>query len=268
MNRFNVIVFLTFVLLALSGCDEPKPVPTSGDTPRSLMGDRPGEKLAAVVVGEAQNAKEVALTVGQELRVALPSTPSIPYRWVIVAVADPVLQGGEKSEYVPDPTLTPRPGSGGTAVWTFKAVKAGTQMFKYELRSFDKELAKTVQFSINVVGGGMAGGKEEIVITRELAGKEIVLTVGAAIKIELKSNYTTGYSWKIESAADKVLQGSTQSEYINDPHAPGMVGYGGREIWHFKAVQPGTQTMQFHYFGGPGRDSGPDGHVQFKITVK
>ena len=66
-------------------------------------------------------------------------------------------------------------------------------------------------------------------------------------EISLKSNPTTGYSWKwIKNQSSKILD-SVSSMYIPTKVKEGIVGSGGNEIWKFKANQTGIDTLTFEY---------------------
>jgi inhibitor of cysteine peptidase len=65
--------------------------------------------------------------------------------------------------------------------------------------------------------------------------------------ITLKSNPTTGYSWKwIKEQPSKIVD-SIKSVYIQDKSEPNMVGVGGNEIWEFQGKQRGIETLVFEY---------------------
>jgi inhibitor of cysteine peptidase len=65
--------------------------------------------------------------------------------------------------------------------------------------------------------------------------------------ISLKSNPTTGYSWKwIKDNASKKVD-SVSAAYVQDKAASGMVGVGGNEKWIFKGKEPGIDTLTFEY---------------------
>ncbi len=66
-------------------------------------------------------------------------------------------------------------------------------------------------------------------------------------EISLKTNPTTGYSWKwIKNQSSKIVD-SISSIYIQDKAEPNMVGVGGNEIWKFKANETGIDTLKFEY---------------------
>jgi len=76
-----------------------------------------------LIVGTDGNGQSQTLTVGQELAVALPDTPSSGYVWRL----GPINQGVLHQEGAPQFRGTnPMPGSAGMSVWTFTAAGRGT----------------------------------------------------------------------------------------------------------------------------------------------
>jgi inhibitor of cysteine peptidase len=66
-------------------------------------------------------------------------------------------------------------------------------------------------------------------------------------EISLKSNPSTGYSWKwIKNKNSKILD-SISSNYIPTKVKEGIVGSGGNEIWKFKGNNSGIDTLQLQY---------------------
>ena len=110
--------------------------------------------------------------------------------------------------------------------------------------------------------------EKAVVVTSAESGKEIELNVGQECRIELSANSTTGYAWSVAAAADKVLQESAKSEYVSDPNPDHKVGVGGMQVWHFKAVQAGTQTMKLEYRRPWEKDIKPAQTAQFAFVVK
>jgi inhibitor of cysteine peptidase len=66
-------------------------------------------------------------------------------------------------------------------------------------------------------------------------------------EVTLKSNPTTGYSWKLTKEQPSKIVDSISSTYIQDKSEPDMVGVGGNEIWKFKGKEIGVDTLVFEY---------------------
>ena len=74
--------------------------------------------------------------------------------------------------------------------------------------------------------------------------REVVL--GETFEIALEANATTGFSWEIAEIDEDIVQ-LTESEYIVDPNAEGLVGKGGKAVFRFEAVGSGETTLKLIY---------------------
>jgi len=59
-----------------------------------------------------------------------------------------------------------------------------------------------------------------------------------------------------------------QREFMEDVHPFGMVGVGGTEIWRFRAVKAGRQTLWLHYSRPWEKDVAPVKTVSFNVLVQ
>jgi len=84
-------------------------------------------------------------------------------------------------------------------------------------------------------------------VDEEDNGNTIHALPGEIIRVKLRSNPSTGFSWALGPFEDGVLQTNGESEFVADPHREGEVGYGGCEIWTFKAVQSGKTEISLFY---------------------
>lgn len=66
-------------------------------------------------------------------------------------------------------------------------------------------------------------------------------------EISLKSNPTTGYSWKWKKDATSRLVDSVSAIYTQDKTAEGITGVGGNEVWKFKGKALGVDTLTLEY---------------------
>ncbi len=98
-------------------------------------------------------------------------------------------------------------------------------------------------------------------------GKTLKVKVGDVIRIKLKSNRTTGYSWAIVSGKTdaKVLKAG-EIEYTVDEHPAGMVGVGGNDFCTFTALAPGKTDISLGYARPWEKDKAPA--ETFKLTVE
>jgi inhibitor of cysteine peptidase len=78
-------------------------------------------------------------------------------------------------------------------------------------------------------------------------GNIIHVLPGETIRIKLRSNPSTGFSWALGPIEEGMLETSGESEFDADPHREGEAGYGGCEIWTFKAEQSGETDISLFY---------------------
>ena len=86
-------------------------------------------------------------------------------------------------------------------------------------------------------------------VKKETEEKELSQTKNSGSKyitVDLKSNPTTGGSWKIQIADESVAKLESDT-YEQDEHEPGMVGVGGTETFGFKCLKPGKTDVKFTY---------------------
>ena len=66
-------------------------------------------------------------------------------------------------------------------------------------------------------------------------------------EVSLKSNPSTGYSWKWNKKQTLNLVDSVTTTYNPTKVEAGIVGSGGNEIWKFKGKETGVDTLTFEY---------------------
>ena len=70
---------------------------------------------------------------------------------------------------------------------------------------------------------------------------------GETIRVKLRSNPSTGFSWALGPFEERGLETNGESEFVADPHRKGEAGYGGCEIWTFKARHSGENEISLFY---------------------
>ena len=122
------LVIAVAVILPLGGCGSKTPAP--------------------LALAQNDSGSKQTLAMGQQTRISLESNPSTGYRWALDGPLPPiVVQSGE-------PTYTAGSGAigaGGTEVWTFTAVKAGTGTLKLKYwRSFEPTTPPAETFTVDL----------------------------------------------------------------------------------------------------------------------
>ncbi len=77
---------------------------------------------------------------------------------------------------------------------------------------------------------------------------QVVLEQDQILVVTLESNPSTGYRWEVVETQDSILEQIGKAEYQpSEPSDPPIVGAGGWEIFRFKAVSAGQETVQLVY---------------------
>lgn len=95
-------------------------------------------------------------------------------------------------------------------------------------------------------------------------GSEVVLN-GDNTRIQLKSNPTTGYSWRL--AKPSVLFEIVRDDYESTPMAQPVAGSGGIQFFTLNAKQVGEETLRFEYVRPWEKDVAPAKTQECKVTV-
>jgi predicted secreted protein len=74
---------------------------------------------------------------------------------------------------------------------------------------------------------------------------DYIVKIDSGFKVALKSNPTTGYSWQWTNTRAVPIIDSIGYSFVAD--TPVLCGSGGQEIWEFKGVKPGIDTLIFKY---------------------
>ena len=78
-------------------------------------------------------------------------------------------------------------------------------------------------------------------------GKTIHVLPGETIRIKLRSNPSTGFSWALGPIEEGMFETSGESVFEADSHREGEVGYGGCEIWKLRAERSGETEISLFY---------------------
>lgn len=85
------------------------------------------------------------------------------------------------------------------------------------------------------------------------------------LKIELKSNPTTGFVWSIDNKIKPKIIKEFSREFIKNNKTMDMVGAGGFDVWKFLSVKTGDVFLHFIY-------AREDGKIEkekyYKVVVK
>lgn len=69
--------------------------------------------------------------------------------------------------------------------------------------------------------------------------------VNESFQVELDSNPSTGFAWKWINKDSVLIVELFDNEYI--PNTPVLTGSGGKEIWKFRGIKSGIDTIKLEY---------------------
>jgi len=142
-------------------------------------------------------------------------------------------------------------------------------------RPWEQDKPPVSSFSVKIVAEAAAEAAPEAdakaapktyEMTRDDDGKTLKVKVGDVIRVKLKSNRTTGYSWALTGKTDAKVLKSGEVEYKVDEHPAGMVGVGGNDFCSFTALAPGRTDISLGYARPWEKDKEPA--QAFKLTVE
>ncbi len=88
----------------------------------------------------------------------------------------------------------------------------------------------------------------EVEVDMKDNGGEVTLKSGNVLVLSLDSNPSTGYRWEVRDINTSILEQIGTSEYrASEVKDPPVVGAGGTEIFHFRAITEGTNSLQLIY---------------------
>jgi len=116
---------------------------------------------------------------------------------------------------------------------------------------------------------GLAAGQAPsgVTVVTEKTSGDVGLKVGGRLEVHLEANHTTGYLWVQEPVEKPVLQKQGKAVYEQNP-SDGKVGVGGVEIWKFKAVKAGKQSLRFEYRRPWEKTASAAKTLMFDVTVE
>lgn len=97
------------------------------------------------------------------------------------------------------------------------------------------------------------------------SGKTFATSPGATFDVDLKGNYTTGYSWNIVDCDKNIIQ-PAGSQYT--PNKPQLVGSGGVQHYTFNIVGKGQTTLKITYHRVWEKDVAPAQTFTLQIDSK
>ncbi len=92
-----------------------------------------------------------------------------------------------------------------------------------------------------------------------------IISMGDTLKIKLKSNPSTGFTWSINNKIKPKVIKQLSREYVKNEKTADMIGAGGFDIWKFLPVKTGEVFLHFIY----SRENGKTNNEKYyKVVVK
>jgi predicted secreted protein len=103
-------------------------------------------------------------------------------------------------------------------------------------------------------------------IGADVTPTDVRCTVGASFTIPLPANHTTGYSWRLAKAPSPDILKQGGETYSQDDS--GLAGAGGKEMWSFEGMGPGTVELEFEYARPFEKNAAPLRIAKYKVEVQ
>jgi len=247
-----LLAFACISAVFLAGCSGPgvQPLPTPAPTPAPTQAP---VYPAPNSFSQTDNGGTYNVSLDEEFELRLPENPTTGYTWVL-SVTDGLSISNET--YLPDDTSGKLVGSGGTRVWSLKAVQPGVQTISgiYSRPWESRRDASTLFFNLTLIVGESSCGSATCpvegvsarfhVYTEGDTGTTVQEGHGETFNIRLRENPTTGYSWNL-SISDGL--GRTRDEYIPSQVGGQIVGGGGIHSFYFVTTNAGEQKVMGEY---------------------
>lgn len=216
------------------------------------------ETAQVVRVDDSDNRENVTIPKGGRLRVRLTSNPSTGYSWQLVSGTGRILKTVNEGTFHPDEPR--RPGAGGRTVFAYDATREGDTTLRYRYVTRDSgsgsgKEGRRFALHVTVAGDGPwppPTPPNTVQVDDSDDHEQVTVTRGGRLQVSLKSNPTTGFSWRIAENDPAFLEPAGQPEYTPSPDppavgAPGRVGVGGVTTFRFQAKQSGFKTLTLVY---------------------
>ncbi|MDD1709166.1 MAG: protease inhibitor I42 family protein [Methanoregulaceae archaeon] len=245
MEKYTLVVagimLLCIAAVFACGCTNPAKPPEPAVTPTPTQ--TPG---AVYRFDQTNNNETFSIGLDSEIQLQLPGNPTTGYSWQLDITQGIVI---ENESFIPDDKSGTLAGSGGTYVWTMRAVQPGNQVISgVYARAWESNRTNPVTFTLTLNVGEVLtppGVPSPVnVYTEADSGQTVNESRGDRFNVRLAENPTTGYGWNVTSSPGLEL---ILDEYIPSYQSGQVVGSGGIHSFSFNAVDSGIQTLHGEY---------------------
>jgi inhibitor of cysteine peptidase len=235
------ILLICVAAVFISGCTSPVEQPGPAVTP--IPTEQPG---TVYIFDQTDNNETYPAELDAELRLRLPGNPTTGYTWILDTTPGIIILN---ESYLPDDLSGKLVGSGGTYLWTMKAVQPGNQIISgVYARPWESNLTDAATFTLTLEVGEVLTPPgvpaRYNVYTEEDSGSTVREALGEDFNVRLAENPTTGYSWNMISSEGLEL---VRDEYIPSNSSGPIAGSGGIHSFSYKAAETGEQTLHGEY---------------------
>ena len=222
--------------------------------------------------------KEIKAKVGEIVVIELDGPTANGFVWhEMPGRTDSVLEAqGEEFKQTKPLSAGGMVGIGDKAFFRYLVKTPGkTELVFGYARPWEQDKSPAQLFNVKIVAeaadargvsdSAAATAPKTVEMTRDDDGKTVTVRPGDTVRIKLKSNRTTGYSWAMTGKLDEKVLKSEGNEYKVDEHPAGMVGVGGSDVWTFQALAAGKTEIVLGYARPWEKDKEPA--QAFKLTV-
>jgi predicted secreted protein len=97
-------------------------------------------------------------------------------------------------------------------------------------------------------------------------GGSVSMRANTPLIVSLPADPDIGYGWALRSASSNLaLIGGP--DYTPSPRPPGLVGVANTTAYRFRALAPGSGTIEFVWISPPGQPPAPDRVVRYDVQV-
>jgi len=238
MILLSTLAILCVTTVVLTGC-------TGQDggispTPASPV---PGE---VYLFDQTNDGETYDVPVDTEIRLKLPENPTTGYSWQLSVTPGLVILN---ESYQPDDPTGKLIGSGGTHLWTMRAIQPGMQTISgVYSRLWESASGNQTGFTLNLLVNNSAvttGVPPRFTVyTEEDNGHTVQEGLDQQFDIRLAENPTTGYSWNLTLSGGLYL---INDEYIPSSGPEQRPGAGGIRAFSLKAEEKGEQAVHGEY---------------------
>ncbi len=117
----------------------------------------------------------------------------------------------------------------------------------------DEPFPSGIRINMGAYGGTTEASKsisnvpEVVNVNDSDNGSQVTLRQGQILAVTLESNPTTGYSWAPVEKQNSIFEPFGDPIYFPPEEVDGVVGAGGWEIFYFRSVSAGQETLQLVY---------------------